>query len=348
MQPMILTLEHVSKNYNDNTAVYDISFTVEPGSIVAIRGQTGSGKTTLLRLVAGLTAPSLGSIRLGDMPVLSGSKSHLRHMGLLLKEQGLYQRLTVQEYLDYFRKLYQVDKTRVDEVIRQAGLMDRRNSSLRKLSESLSARVRFARSLLHQPSLLLLDEPTSHLDLETMEILRKMIVAAAEAGTAVLFTTTSQEEAQSLACRTGRLNRGRVESWEGNGEAEALSEDGNPSSIAMERRMKIEKIPAKINDRIILFNPMELTYIESQDGVSVLHTGSEQFPCPLTLSELEEKLKPFGFFRSHRSYIVNLQRVREVIPWTRNSYSLVLDDTHKSSIPLSKNSLKELEGFLDM
>jgi ABC-2 type transport system ATP-binding protein len=108
----------------------------------------------------------------------------------------------------------------------------------------------------------------------------------------------------------------------------------------------MEKIPAKINDKIILFDPLEINFIESNEGVSQLHVRKEVFPCTLTLNELEEKLKAFGFFRCHRSYIVNLQRVREVITWTRNSFSLVLDDELKSSIPLSKGKFDELKYIL--
>ncbi|URN95846.1 MAG: LytTR family transcriptional regulator DNA-binding domain-containing protein [Candidatus Pristimantibacillus lignocellulolyticus] len=112
------------------------------------------------------------------------------------------------------------------------------------------------------------------------------------------------------------------------------------------RPVRVEKIPAKVEDKIILFDPTEINFIESSDGLSMLHVKGETFPCMLTLNELEQKLKAFGFFRCHRSYIVNLQKVREVITWTRNSFSLILDDNKKSSIPLSKGKLDELKTIL--
>ncbi|WP_321575610.1 LytTR family transcriptional regulator DNA-binding domain-containing protein [Paenibacillus guangzhouensis] len=110
--------------------------------------------------------------------------------------------------------------------------------------------------------------------------------------------------------------------------------------------MRIEKIPAKVNDKIILFDPTEILFIESNEGVSQLHVNEGVFPCAIKLGDLEEKLKLFGFFRCHRSYIVNLQHVREVITWTRNSYSLILDDKSKSSIPLSKGKFDELRAII--
>ena len=79
-----------------------------------------------------------------------------------------------------------------------------------------------------------------------------------------------------------------------------------------------------------------------------LHIKGEGFPTTFTLNELEERLQHFGFFRCHRSYIVNLQKVREVITWTRNSYSLILDDEKKSNIPLSKTKMAELKGMLGL
>ena len=112
------------------------------------------------------------------------------------------------------------------------------------------------------------------------------------------------------------------------------------------RQLRFEKIPAKINDKIILFDPTEIVFVESNEGISHLHVNGEVFPCSITLNDLSQRLQPFGFFRCHRSYIVNLQRVREVITWTRNSYSLVLEDSKKSSVPLSKGKLNELKNII--
>ena len=115
---------------------------------------------------------------------------------------------------------------------------------------------------------------------------------------------------------------------------------------AIHRPLRFEKIPAKVNEKIILFDPTEIVFVESNEGISHLHVDGEVFPCSITLNELSERLHPFGFFRCHRSYIVNLQKVREVITWTRNSYSLILEDSEKSSVPLSKGKLNELKNII--
>lgn len=338
----VLTIEQVTKRFHELDAVCDISLSVNPCEIVALKGQVGAGKTTLIKLASGLLQPTSGSISVQGRQLIPGSPANASLLGAAFREEGVYTRLTVREYLTFFQKLYSLPAERVDEVIRLAGLLDRQDQALKKFTENLVSRLRTARALLHHPPVLLFDEPTFGLDLETTEIVRKMILKAASEGAAVLLATSSYEEAASIAHRTGILNRGRLEAWE---KAEEINQPA-VSASPPGNHIKFEKIPARLNDRIILFNPLELIYIESREGQSVLHTVNESFPCPLTLSELEERLKPLGFFRSHRSYIVNLQRVREVIPWTRNSYSLVLDDTQKTAIPLSKNSIKELEGLI--
>lgn len=119
-----------------------------------------------------------------------------------------------------------------------------------------------------------------------------------------------------------------------------------PGSQRHYPQIVFDKVPARVEDKIVLIDPLEMIYIESRDGVAHLHVQSGEYPCSMTLQELEQKLKPFGFFRCHRSYLVNLQRVREVIIWSRNSYSLVLDDENKSTVPLSKSKYEEMKAIM--
>ncbi|WP_051286787.1 LytTR family transcriptional regulator DNA-binding domain-containing protein [Paenibacillus taiwanensis] len=124
------------------------------------------------------------------------------------------------------------------------------------------------------------------------------------------------------------------------------AEDTNQHEVKYIPPIMLDKIPARIQDKIVLIDPLEINFVESQDGLSHLHIQHETYPSSMTLLQLEQKLKAFGFFRCHRSYLVNLQRVREVIIWSRNSYSLVLDDEQKSKIPLSKGKYEEMKLIL--
>jgi ABC-2 type transport system ATP-binding protein len=106
------------------------------------------------------------------------------------------------------------------------------------------------------------------------------------------------------------------------------------------------KIPARSEDRVALVNPGDVLFALAQEGRTYLQTSDERLPTQFTLAELEERLVRSGFFRAHRSFLVNLQHVKEVIPYTRNSYSLILDDPGETEIPLSRASAAELRDLL--
>ena len=100
-----------------------------------------------------------------------------------------------------------------------------------------------------------------------------------------------------------------------------------------------------MGEKILLFDPEEIDYIESMQGKNYLHVRQARFQCSMTMDELDKKLKRFGFFRSHRSYIVNMQKVSEVIKWTKNSYSLKIKSQEEEKIPLSKGRIEELKEY---
>src|SRR5690625_4363903 len=108
------------------------------------------------------------------------------------------------------------------------------------------------------------------------------------------------------------------------------------------------KLSEKLDDKVILFDPLEIDYIESYDGKSQLVINDESFTMDSTLVEVEKKLITYGFFRCHRSYIVNLQKVREIITWSKNTYSLKIDNQNESTIPLSRSKIKEIEAIFNL
>ena len=197
-----------------------------------------------------------------------------------------------------------------------------------------------------------MEEPDQNLDAESKRIFIAVFNELRKLYKTVLVLTSHLETAVTLADKIVRLDdKGLhvVQTEEGDPEEvqnETVIENETEEKIV--QPIRFEKIPTKVNDKIVLFDPPEIDYIESTEGQTFLHIKGENFPCSFTLNELEERLLPFGFFRCHRSYIVNLQKVREVITWTRNSYSLVLDDAVKSSVPLSKTKMADLKGMLGL
>ena len=109
----------------------------------------------------------------------------------------------------------------------------------------------------------------------------------------------------------------------------------------------INKISVTYQEKNFLFNPEEIDYIEANDGQVFVYVQREQYAGAFRMGELEERLGKFGFFRCHRSYIVNMQKVRELVKWTRNSYSLKLAGYPKTDIPLSKAKISELKSMYE-
>jgi ABC-2 type transport system ATP-binding protein len=196
---------------------------------------------------------------------------------------------------------------------------------------------------LKEPELILFQEPLFDLDKDGVKIIIENIEELCLNGTAVLSTSVSFKDVMILGGQSYILDENGLRETQELKESTEEINDRDEDKIPV---YKIEKIPAKLEERILLFDPVEIDYIESEQGISNLNVRGEKFPCTLSLNELESRLECLGFFRCHRSYLVNLQRVREVITWTRNSYSLSLDDKVKSSVPLSKGRMEELRKAL--
>lgn len=185
------------------------------------------------------------------------------------------------------------------------------------------------------------------MDRDGAKIIVENLEELSSKGTTVVITSVLFKDAIMVGEKIYRLDDDGLVELNNNKEEEEVDKDID-GTTNKNQIYKIDKISAKVGERILLFDPTEIDYVESEQGISNLSIRGDKFPCNVSLADLEERLKYFGFFRCHRSYLVNLQRVREVITWTRNSYSLSLDDKTKSSIPLSKGRLEELKAILKL
>ncbi|HBZ09839.1 MAG TPA: ABC transporter ATP-binding protein [Bacillus bacterium] len=299
----------------------------------------------MIHLLLGKTALSQGEIRFGPAPLKQAS----RDIGFLFLNGPLYERLSVEEMLKFIKGLYESDQN-IDQALKAVHLDQKRKLKIHKLSYSESKRVQFACLLLQNPAIYILEEPDQNLDLESKQIFLSLLHELRQSGKAILILTGNMESAVTAADKVYKLDENglspiQVESGDPKSLEEQLEEEHQTDMI---QPVQFKKIPTKIKDKIVLFNPPEIDYIESSEGQSFIHIKGEAFPSDFTLQELESRLLPFGFFRCHRSYIVNLQKVREVITWTRNSYSLVLEDANKSTIPLSKSKMTVLKEMLGL
>ena len=204
----MLTASHLTRRFGDRLALDDLSIDLEGGEIFALLGPNGAGKTTTLRLLAGLITPTSGNVLVDGEAMTPASASRLRaRIGFLTEAPGLWDSLTVRQNLLVYARLYGLESPAraVDEVLRLFEIPDRRNDSAAELSKGLKQRVALARSLLHDPRIVLLDEPTSGLDPESAREVRELIVGLRDEGRTVMICTHNLDEVERVADRVAVL-----------------------------------------------------------------------------------------------------------------------------------------------
>src|SRR5687767_373356 len=204
----MLTASHLTRQFGDRTAVSDLSFELQPGEVFALLGPNGAGKTTTLRMLAGLIAPTTGAVAIDGQPVTHRTAHALRsRIGFLTEAPGLWERLTVHRNLLTYARLHGVaDPGRsVDQVIDMFELRDRAQQLAAHLSKGLKQRVALARTLLHQPDIVLLDEPTAGLDPEMARDVRSLVVRLRGENRAILISTHNLDEVERVADRVAVL-----------------------------------------------------------------------------------------------------------------------------------------------
>jgi len=213
----VLDLDGVTKRFQRETAVEDLSLTVHEGELLTLLGPSGCGKTTTLRLLAGLDRPTEGTITLDDRPV-ADEKLHVkpeqRGVGVVFQDFALFPHLTVEENVAFGLRDHPDEEraARVDEMLELVGLTDYRERSPGELSGGQQQRVALARSLAPEPDVLLLDEPFSNLDVRLRVEMREEVRGILKrAGVTAVSVTHDQEEALSMSDRVAVMNDGRIE-----------------------------------------------------------------------------------------------------------------------------------------
>lgn len=257
------------------------------------------------------------------------------------RECALYERLTVREYIRFCIKLFNAPSEKTEDLLGLFALVEQKNKRIDKLSNGEKQRLKLIHTYLHPARIQVLEEPFQNLDEFSKQNVRQLLEVLQKQQKKIILLSNNMENLIISSTEIYRLDTNGLHALD-------VKDDESETIVpSIENTpIRLDKIPTKKNDKIILFNPPEIDYIESVEGSVSVYVAGEAYPCTLSLNELERKLTPFGFFRSHRSYIVNLQKVREIITWTRNSYSLSLHSTEKTVVPLSKNKLADLKEIL--
>jgi len=328
----MIELDHVQKVIGPTTVVDIESLTVAAGEVAALVGPVGSGKSAVLALLTGQATPTVGTVRVAGLNPAQERDQLSRHIGVLFADNGLYERLTAKANLTFFCQLHGLRATRAEEVLAQVGLSDHAIMPVSRLPRGLARRLAVGRAILHQPEVLLLMEPFAGCDASSTALLSRLIRRLASAGTAVLILAREGLGLGDLCQVAYALEQGRV--------VDSFTPQGSAQTDLP------FKIPAHLEGQVALLNPADVLYASVEGDHTYLHTAEGQFPSHLTLAELEQRLAQRGFFRAHRGYLVNLQHVRSVIPYTRDSFTLILDDAANTEIPLSKAAARDLRDLV--
>ncbi len=208
----MIEVSQVTKSFGPRVALSGIDLSIDRGEFVTLIGANGAGKTTLLRIVATLSRPSSGTVRVAGMDPRREGDEVRRCIGFLSHDTLLYDDLTAEENLRFYARLYDVapDTERIRALLERVGLKSRRHDKVQAYSRGMKQRLAVARAVLHEPRILLLDEPYAGLDAQAVDALTELLVEMTGEESVVLLATHQVSRGLAVGQRVVILDRGRV------------------------------------------------------------------------------------------------------------------------------------------
>ena len=212
----MIEVQQVTKQFGAFTALENVSFRVEAGEVYGLLGENGAGKTTMMRMMATILRPTSGNIEVAGYSVIKEPNEVRRRIGILFGgDVGLYSRLTARENIAYFGSMYGMDRTAIEQRIKRLSQMLEMDSFLDRrvgpFSRGMKQKVAIARTLVHDPQVILLDEPTTGLDVTAATMFRQMIGTLQEEGKTILFSSHNMGEIDKLCKRIALIHKGRLQ-----------------------------------------------------------------------------------------------------------------------------------------
>jgi len=277
----ILQLHHLSKRFGATVALESVTLDVDEGEMFGLLGPNGAGKTTLLSIVAGLMPPTSGEVRLLGRPLRLDDKEIRRYIGIVPQELALYGELTAVENLEFFGRLYGLSgsslRRRIQEVLDLIGLADRARDRASTFSGGMQRRLNLGLGLVHEPRLLLLDEPTTGVDPQSRNHIFEGVRRLNAAGLTVIYTSHYMEEVQALCARIGIMDGGRLIACD--------TRDGLLRQLDSLIRFHVSSVTPALRDN--LKQIPSATLVEGQDHTLELHCHELKQTLPRLMSILQ-------------------------------------------------------------
>lgn len=206
---MSIKVQHISKSYQNHQALLDVSFFVPKGQIIGFLGPNGAGKSTLMKILTGYLSPDEGWAEINGVSVLNEKLKVQHSIGYLPEHNPLYDEMYVKEYLSFHAEIHQVNKSSIQHYINLTGLQKNAHKKIEELSKGYRQRVGLAAALLHDPEVLILDEPTTGLDPNQLIEIRQLIRSLAKQKT-VMLSTHIMQEVEAICDRALIINEGKL------------------------------------------------------------------------------------------------------------------------------------------
>lgn len=315
----LIEFKDVAKQNKNQSIFNNLSLKINSQENIGLK-MSHTEMNTFFDLLEQNTLPNSGSIT-----------NHAQSTSIKRHNDGIYQKITVKSYLQFFNQIA-AQHVDIRKLAPQFSLGDNLAMKTNTLTTDQIERLHLFRIALSQPDLVFIESPLRDLSNEGIKSYLKALEVVRQKSTVVVISSYMEELLQLSStiyqCVDHQLEKVDLE----------LDKDST-------KPQNIFRLSSHLDDKTIFFSPNEIDFIESINGVSNFSVNSEYFPSSLTMEELEKKLVHFGFFRCHRSYLVNLQRISELISYSKNSYTLILKNS-KETLPLSRAKLDQLKNLL--
>ena len=289
----MIELKYVSKNYGEIKALQNVSLKIEKGELFGLLGPNGAGKTTMINVINTFLPFDNGDVFINNLSIKDNQREIKQKIGIIPQEIALYDELSAYENLKFWGEIYELSgkdlKNRCNDILKLVGLYDRRNDSLKKYSGGMKRRINIAAGLLHNPEIILMDEPTVGVDPQSRNFIFEMIEHLNATGKTIIYTTHYMEEAERLCKRIAIMDHGKIIASGTKEELFKLLEEENNITIIFKNDFDFENFQ-------ITFSKYQLTQVDDKtiifSGSNIIENLSDII---LIIKKMEIEIKEIDF-----------------------------------------------------